>query len=320
MMKTDNTKEWIDEQSATLFCVYKTEFYILEEKIMKAVGYYNGKIGELEEMMIPMNDRAMYFGDGVYDAAACANGKIFELEGHMARFLNSVKLLEMPLGRTKEEVIAELQKCVDAYDSNEPALVYWQLTRGTGIRNHAFPEDGKPGNLLIFVKPISMVDLKKKYDLITLEDTRFLHCNIKTLNLIPSVMATQRAKEAGCQETVFHRGDMVTECAHSNVHILKDGVFHTAPTNNLILPGITRKHLLRLCEELGVPYVEEAFTLEDLFDADEIIVSSASCLGVGVANIDGKPVGGKDPELLLKLQKAAVADFEKETGYKADII
>lgn len=287
---------------------------------MKALGYYNGKIGELEEMMIPMNDRGMYFGDGVYDATLCANRKIFELEGHMARFMNSVRLLELPLGRTQEEVVAELQKCVDAFGSDEPVQVYWQLTRGTGIRNHVFPEGGQPGNLMIYVKPVEPTTLKKKYNLITIEDTRFLHCNIKTLNLIPSVIASQRAKEAGCQEAIFHRGDMVTECAHSNVHILKDGVFHTAPTNNLILPGITRKHLLRLCEEMGVPYEEEAFKVEDLFTADEVIVSSASVMGVGVAAIDGKPVGGKDPELLLKLQKAAVADFEKETGYRLDII
>lgn len=287
---------------------------------MKALGYYNGKIGELEEMMIPMNDRGMYFGDGVYDATLCANRRIFELEGHMARFMNSVRMLELPLGRTEEEVVAELQKCVDTFGSDEPVQVYWQLTRGTGIRNHVFPEGGQPGNLMIYVKPVEPTSLKKKYNLITIEDTRFLHCNIKTLNLIPSVIASQRAKEAGCQEAIFHRGDMVTECAHSNVHILKDGVFHTAPTNNLILPGITRKHLLRLCQEMGIPYVEEAFKVEDLFTADEVIVSSASVMGVGVAEIDGKPVGGKDPELLLRLQKAAVADFEKETGYRLDII
>ncbi|MCI6631003.1 MAG: aminotransferase class IV, partial [Lachnospiraceae bacterium] len=264
---------------------------------MKTVGYYNGKIGEIEEMMVPMNDRAMYFGDGVYDATYAANRKIFELEGHMERFFNSFKAMEIPFRMTREELAAELQKCVDLMDSDGEVMVYWQSTRGTGMRNHLFPTDGKPANLLITVREVPLSDLRTPYKVITLEDTRFLHCNIKTLNLIPSVIANQRAKEAGCQEAIFHRGDRVTECAHSNVHILKNGKFITAPTDNLILPGITRKHLLRICEAQMIPYEERIFSLAEVFDADEVIISSAGTLGVGVCEVDGKPVGGKDPEL-----------------------
>lgn len=291
-----------------------------EEEVMKTVGYYNGKIGEIEEMMVPMNDRAMYFGDGVYDATYAANRKIFELEGHMERFFNSFKAMEIPFRMTREELAAELQKCVDLMDSDGEVMVYWQSTRGTGMRNHLFPTDGKPANLLITVREVPLSDLRTPYKVITLEDTRFLHCNIKTLNLIPSVIANQRAKEAGCQEAIFHRGDRVTECAHSNVHILKNGKFITAPTDNLILPGITRKHLLRICEVQMIPYEERIFSLAEVFDADEVIISSAGTLGVGVCEVDGKPVGGKDPELLKRLQKAAVDDFEKETGHRPDIL
>lgn len=287
---------------------------------MKTVGYYNGNIGEIEEMMVPMNDRAMYFGDGVYDATYAAKRKIFELEGHMERFFNSFKAMEIPFRMTREELAAELQKCVDLMDSDGEVMVYWQATRGTGMRNHLFPTDGKPANLLITVREVPLSDLRTPYKVITLEDTRFLHCNIKTLNLIPSVIANQRAKEAGCQEAIFHRGDRVTECAHSNVHILKNGKFITAPTDNLILPGITRKHLLRICQEQGIPYEERIFSLAEVFDADEIIISSAGTLGVGVCEVDGKAVGGRDPELLKRLQKAAVADFEKETGHRPDIL
>ncbi|MBO5293426.1 MAG: aminotransferase class IV [Lachnospiraceae bacterium] len=287
---------------------------------MKTVGYYNGTIGEIEDMMVPMNDRAMYFGDGVYDATYAAKRNIFEMEWHLDRFYNSARLLEMPFTMPREELTAEIQKCVDLMDSDGEVMVYWQITRGTGMRNHAFPEDGKPANLLITIREMPLTDLRKPYRVITLEDTRFLHCNIKTLNLIPSVMANQRAKEAGCQEAVFHRGERVTECAHSNVHILKDGVFRTAPTDHLILPGITRKHLLKICEQAGIPYKEEAFRVEDLFTADEIIISSAGTLAVPVCEVDGKLVGGKAPELLHKLQETAVADFERETGYKLDIL
>lgn len=286
---------------------------------MKNVGYYNGEVGVLDEMKVPMNDRAMYFGDGVYDATYAANRRIFEAPGHIERFYNSLTALRMPFFLSREELLAELQRCVDLADSADQVMVYWEITRGTGMRSHIFPTDGKPANLLITIREVPLVGLKNKISVITEEDTRFLHCNIKTLNLIPSVMAAQHAAEEGCAEAIFHRGTRVTECAHSNVHILKDGVFRTAPTDNLILPGITRKHLLRICGQEGIPYKEEAFTVNDLFTADEVIVSSAGTLGVGVKEIDHKPVGGKDPELLLRLQKAAVADFEKETGYRLDV-
>lgn len=279
---------------------------------MKTVGYYNGKIDELEAMQIPMNDRAMYFGDGVYDATYAVNRKIFALDDHIDRFYNSFKLLEIPFQYSKEELAAELQKCVDAMDSDGTVFVYWQTTRGTGIRNHVFPE-GKP-NLLIYIIESEMKDVFTPFKLITMEDVRFLMCNIKTLNLIPSCIANQRAKEAGCNETVLHRGERVTECAHSNINIIKNGVFITPPTDNLILPGITRKHLLQICEEKGIPTEIRPFTLTELFDCDEAIVSSSGALCVPVSEIDGKPVGGKDKETLLKLQMGYIERFEKEVG------
>jgi D-alanine transaminase len=146
-----------------------------------------------------------------------------------------------------------------------------------------------------------------------MEDTRFLHCNIKTLNLIPSVIASQRAKEAGCFETVFHRNGRVTECAHSNVHIIKDGKLITAPTDNLILPGIARKHIIEACKKMGIPVLEEPYYLEQLLDADEVLVSSAGALCLAANQIDGKPVGGKATDLVTKLQKNLLQDFIDQT-------
>lgn len=286
---------------------------------MENVGYYNGTIGLIEQMTVPMNDRAMYFGDGVYDATYAANRRIFELQPHLDRFYHSARLLEIPFAMSREELAEKLQACVDLVDSDGEVMVYWQVTRGTGMREHAFPTGGQP-NLMITVRPVPLTNLTVPYRVITVEDTRFLHCNIKTLNLIPNVMASQRALEAGCQEVIFHRGSRVTECAHSNVHILKDGVFRTAPTDHLILPGITRKHLLRICERTGIPYEEKAFQVEDLFTADEIIISSAGTLAVPVCEIDQKPVGGKAPALLRRLQEAAVADFQRETGYCPSVL
>ncbi len=282
--------------------------------MMKNIGYYNGKTGPIEEMTIPMNDRAVYFGDGVYDATYAVNHIIYALEDHIARFYRSFSKLEIPFAMSKEELAKTLQELVEQVDNSESLMVYWQTTRGTGMRNHAFSEG--PANLLVAIRPIPLTPIDRTLKLITVEDTRFLHCDIKTLNLIPSVMAAQRAKEAGCQEAVFHRGETVTECAHSNVSIIKDGTFRTAPLNNLILPGTARKHLVALAEEAGLKVCEKPFTVTELMDADEVIVHSSGTLCNAAVEIDGKKVGGKAPELLKKLQNAAVKRFEDYTKSK----
>ena len=278
---------------------------------MENLGYYNGKFGTLEEMTVPMLDRVCYFGDGVYDATYSRNHKIFALDEHINRFFNSASLLEINIPHTREEmkeILCDMVKKVDDGDQ----FVYWQVTRGAGIRNHAFTGE-EAGNIWIMLKPARVKDTYQKIKLITLEDTRFFHCNIKTLNLIPSVMAAHKTELAGCDESVFHRGDRVTECAHSNVHIIKDGVFRTAPTDCLILPGIARAHLIKMCQKLGIPVDESPFTLAELESADEIIVSSSGSFCLAASELDGKPVGGRAPELLKKLQDALVAEYIEAT-------
>jgi len=279
---------------------------------MENLGYYNGNFGLLEEMMVPMLDRVCYFGDGVYDATYSRNHMIFALDEHIERFYNSAGLLGIKIPYTKEQLKEILNDMVKKVDSGEQ-FVYWQITRGTGMRNHAFPTDEVKANLWIMLKPLNIKDMSKKLKLITLEDTRFLHCNIKTLNLLPSVIAAQKTEEAGCQEAVFHRGDRVTECAHSNVSIIKDGILKTAPTDNLILPGIARAHLIKMCKSFNIPVDETPFTLKELMEADEVIVTSSGQFCMTTSEIDGKPVGGKAPELVRKLQDALLNEFIEET-------
>ena len=279
---------------------------------MKNLGYYNGEFGLVEEMKVPMNDRVCYFGDGVYDATYSRNHVIFALDEHIDRFFNSAGLLKMNIPYTKEELKEILKDMVKKVDCGEQS-VYWQVTRGTGMRNHAFPSADVPANLWIILKPLTIKDMSQKMKLITLEDTRFLHCNIKTLNLLPSVMAAQKTEEAGCQEAVLHRGDRVTECAHSNVSIIKDGILKTAPTDNLILPGIARAHLIKACKLFDIPVNETAFTLKELVDADEVIVTSSGQFCMTACEIDGKPVGGKAPDLIKKLQDTLLNEFLQET-------
>ena len=278
---------------------------------MENLGYYNGKFGPLDEMTVPMNDRVHWFGDGVYDAGPARNYKIFAIDEHIDRFFNSAKLLEIEMPCTKQELKDLLNKLVKEVDTGD-LFVYYQVTRGTGIRDHAFTKG--PGNLWVMLKPASISDGLTPIKLITEPDTRFFHCNIKTLNLIPSVMATEKAKRAGCQETVFYReGGRITECAHSNVHINKDGALYTAPLDNLILPGIARKHLIEAANRLGIPVHEEPYYLEDLFAAEEVLVTSSSNLCLHANEIDGKPVGGKQPELIEKLRQEVLGEFLSAT-------
>ena len=279
---------------------------------MKYVGYYNGEIGDLTEMKIPMLDRAVYFGDGCYDATTFANNHIFAAKDHMDRFYNSCKLLEIPFTMARDELQEALQKCIDANEEDH-GMLYWQCSRGTALRGHQFPPESVKPNLMIFTVPCDLIPFDQTFRLISMEDTRFLHCNIKTLNLIPSVIAYQRCIEQDCQETVFHRGERVTECAHSNILMIKDGVLCTPPRDNLILPGITLKHLLMLAEQNKIPIREAPFTMQELADADEIIVSSSGGLCTRALELDGKPVGGKDPELIKTLQDAYAAYYDEDT-------
>jgi len=277
---------------------------------MKDLGYYNGQIGPLDEMQVPMNNRACYFGDGVYDATFSQNHVPFALDEHIDRFYNSAALMRMdvPMGKAAlRALLLELVKKVDAHEQ----FVYFQLSRGCAQRLHAF--SGGPASLWVMLTPHAVNPRAFRFKLITVPDTRFFHCNAKTLNLLPNVLAKQRAVESGCDEAVFHRADRVTECSHNNVHIIKDGVLRTAPTDELILPGIARAHLLRACRALDIPVDETPFTVQELMAADEVIVTSSGTLCNTSSAIDGRPAGGRAPELIARLQDYLFGEFDRET-------
>lgn len=278
---------------------------------MKALGYYNGEYGPLDEMKVPMTDRAVYYGDGIYEATPARNGIVYALDAHVARMFRSMALLRIPAPMAQEDVKKELTKMLGHLDDEE-LLVYWQVSRGTGRRAHPFP-DSKP-NFMMMITPFTPPDLSVPVKCITEEDTRFLHCNIKTINLIPSIMAMQKAKEAGCYEAILHRAGRVTECSKSNVHILKNGTLVTAPADNLILSGIARMHLFEACEKLGIPVVERPYTVSELMEADEIFTSGSSSFLRRVVEVDGKMVGSKDEKNTLKLQTYIRNRYLSETN------
>lgn len=279
---------------------------------MKALAYYDGKIGTPEEMMVPFNDRVHFFGDGCYDATVGANGKVYLLQDHLDRFYTSAKALDIKIPMEKEALGQLLTDLLSKVDS-KINFVYWQVTRGVEERNHVYAQD-LPGKLWVLIRPQTLNDPDIPIKLNDEEDTRFYHCNIKTLNLLPSVRTAQRAKLGGFAETVFHRGEIVTECAHSNVSVLKDGVFYSHPNDEFILRGIAKTHMIQACYRLGITVMERPFTFDFLKEADEIIVTSSSNFCLHADTLNGEPLGGKDPATLKAIQEEVLKEFYDYTG------
>ena len=279
---------------------------------MENLGYYNGKFDLIENMYVPMNDRACFFGDGIYEAAYTKNHIVYALDEHIDRLFEGAAVLGINVPHTKEElrdIICELVKKVDA----DEQLVYFQVSRGTQMRNHT-PDPELVGNLWITIRPQKMRDSYTPMTLMTLEDTRHLFCNIKTLNLMSAVIASKKALEAGVDEAVLHRGEYVTECTHSNIFIItENNELKTAPVSNMILPGVSRAHLINAARILNIPVVEKSFTLEEMFSAKEIIVTASGALARPVSSIDGKAVGGKAKETLDALRDFVINEFLSKT-------
>ncbi len=273
-------------------------------------SFYNGTFAPTEEITVPLTDRALYFGDGIYDAAIGRNGKIFLLDEHLDRFFENAQKISIKPYYSRAEIIDIFKETIKraSFDS---FFLYFQLSRKGGKRQHSF-NDSFGSNLLVTVSELPPPDFKH-IDLVTFEDRRFEYCNIKTLNLLPSVLAAAYAEENGCYETVFHRGDTVTECAHSNISILMSGKLITHPTDSHILPGITRKHLINAAKELEMSVVERPFALSEMFCADEVIVTSTTKLITCADRIDGNAVGGKDGKNLNLLYKKLLSEYCRET-------
>ena len=262
---------------------------------MKNLAYYCGKIDLIENMTVPMTDRVCWFADGVYDATCTRNGVIYCLDDHIDRFFSSAAMIRITLPFSKDELKAllkDLVSRVDTSETNGEAFLYFQVTRAAGVpRNHIFPKgEGSTPCLWVTVTPRKLPSLYDKKKLISYEDIRYYMCNVKTLCLLPSVLAAQAAEDAGADECVQYR----VNC---------DGF------DKRILPGIARKNLIRICKDLGVPVKEEPFSLDFFRNADEILVTSSSNFCLTATHLDGETVGGKAPDLLKNIQDALTADY-----------
>ena len=281
---------------------------------MARIGYFNGTIGNLDELQIPLCDRSVFYGDAVYDAVLVLDRKPYALEEHLDRLYNSCSLTQISFTMPRAELVAEIERLLAQAESGE-VMLYIQVTRGAAPRKHEFPADAQP-NLIMFASPIHMHPKDMKASLLSIDDLRFQYCNIKTTNLLPNVFAAQKATAAGATEALMHRGDRVTEGAHSSILILKDGTLIAPPLDELVLPGITRKIIIRLCEQKGIPVVTRIFTVDELKDADEVLLCSTTKNLLFVYSVDGNPVGGKDPATASAIQRWFLDDVAEQTGVR----
>ena len=281
---------------------------------MKRIAYFNGKIGNYEDMTIPFSDRSIFYGDAIYDAVLVLDRKPFALDLHLDRLYRSCALTEIAFHMSREELKNEIGRLLEATQMGS-TMLYLQVTRGAAPRKHEYPEGVAP-NLLMFTSPVTVPPRDKRASLHSIEDLRFQYCHIKTTNLMPNVFAAQKATKAGATEALLHRGTRVTEAAHSSILMIKDGTVIMPPLDELILPGITRMIIAQVCQENEIPVENRIFTVDELLAADEIILCSTTKNVIYVYEVDGKPVGGKNPALREKIQEKFLEKVYLDTGVK----
>lgn len=271
--------------------------------------FINGEFLNQEDAKVSYEDRGYVFGDGVYEYIRAYNGKLFTVTEHFERFLRSASEIQIDLGYTVEELTDIVRQLLEVNDIQNGGI-YIQATRGVAPRNHSFPTPEVKPVTMAFAKSYDRPydDFENGINAVTVEDIRWLRCDIKSLNLLGNVLAKEYAVKYNATEAIQHRGETVTEGASSNVYAIKDGEIYTHPVNNYILNGITRKVIKWVAEDYNIPFNEETFTVDFLKNADEVIVSSTSAEVTPVVKIDGEIVSdGKVGPITKKLQEG----FEK---------
>ena len=258
-----------------------------------AFTLWNDKIVEDHQVNIDKEDRGYQFGDGVYEVIKVYNGEMFTVNEHIDRFYASAEKIRITVPFTKDKLHQLLHQLVEANELDTGNL-YFQITRGTSPRAHHFPGDDVlpvlTGNVKEASRPFE--NLEKGVKATFVEDIRWLRCDIKSLNLLGAILAKQEAHEKGCYEAILHRDEMITEGSSSNVYGIKDGVLYTHPVNNFILNGITRSVVLTCAKEIGLPVKEEAFTVTQALQMDELFVSSTTSEITPIIDVDGQLIGG----------------------------
>lgn len=275
---------------------------------MGRVAWVDGRFVRLGEPAVGLEDRGYQFGDGVYEMIKVVDGIPRDLDRHfdrLQRSLREIRLGPPPRRELLRAVAAELLR----RNPLRLCTLYVQITRGEAPRNHLFPGHARPRVVMAVRRlvPPSERERAEGVAVLTVPEIRWARRDIKTINLLPNVLARQKAAEAGCREAVFVEADgTVTEASASNLFVVDEsGVLRTHPADHRVLPGITRAVVLELARGLGLPVEERAFTLDELKRAREAFLTGTTSFVLPVTSVDGQPVGnGRPGEITRTLGRA----------------
>ncbi len=267
------------------------------------VVYLNGQFVPISQASVSVLDRGFIFGDGIYDVIPVYQRKLFRPQHHLdrlSRSLASVSIENIFSNAQWLQIITNLLEQTEGDD----LLVYIQVTRGVATRSHAFPLNTRP-TVFIMVNTMSPPSKEMREHgvaCVTMEDLRWLRCDIKSTSLLGNVLAAQNAAQHGALETIQFRDGFLTEASASNVWIVKNQTLLGPKKNNLVLEGIRYGLFEELCAKHGIPLEMRAISREEVLAADEVLLSSATKEVLPVALIDDKPVGlGKPGPMYAKL-------------------
>ncbi len=268
--------------------------------------YLNGEYLDHADAKVPVDDRGFLFADGVYEVARVYGGKPFLMDAHVARMREGLAALEIDDACIDglEQVAGRLIRDNDVIGDG---TIYVQVTRGVAPRKHAFPDDCTP-TVYATAKPFRnhpSAYFEKGVAAITVPDSRWSRCDIKSISLLPNVLANQAAHAAGAFEALFVKDGVVIEGSHSNLFGVLGGRLVTFPKCNYILAGITRALVLEMARELAIPTVETGILWEHLFRAEELFLSGTTTEIMPITTVDGRTIGGgKVGPITKRLQDA----------------
>jgi D-alanine transaminase len=272
---------------------------------MSRIAYVNGRYLPASRAGVSIEDRGFQFADGVYEYFAVFGGRLADAEGHFARLWRSLGELRIAPPMSEAALTLVLHETIRRNRVREGA-VYVQVTRGAAPRDHGFPNPEVPSSLIVTARPVDHAAAEARAEagvkVLTVPEIRWARCDIKTVGLLPNVLAKQAAREAGAYEAWFIDAEgLITEGASTNAWILDaEGVLRTRETAANILRGVTRQALLALVAETGIALEERAFTLEEALAAREAFITAASTFVMPVVAIDGAPVGDGRPGPVAK--------------------
>ncbi|MFB9758495.1 D-amino-acid transaminase [Ectobacillus funiculus] len=240
---------------------------------------------------IDMEERGLQFGDGVYEVIRLYEGTFHLLGPHLARLYRSMEEIELIPHFSKALLVKWLYELVEHNEFTGNGNVYLQVTRGVQSRSHAYAANTKPTLYAYLTKKERPTDeMLRGIHACTEQDIRWLRCDIKSLNLLPNVMAKTNAERKNCQEALLVRSGIVTEGSSSNCFIVKNGTLYTHPANHLILNGIVRQYILSLAVKLGISVREEVFSVRDVLQADECFITGTTSEITPVTHLDGTAI------------------------------